>query len=51
MNILPGFRRVLEHVANVYRSRRDEVEEASTEIQKALATQLRPRRRDQRGNP
>ena len=40
---MPGFRRVLEHVANVYRSRRDEVEEASTEIQKALATQLRPR--------
>jgi uncharacterized protein YyaL (SSP411 family) len=40
---MPAFRRVLEHVSNVYRSRREEVEEASTEVQKALATQLRPR--------
>lgn len=38
---MPSFRRVLEHVVNVYRSRRNEVEEASNEIQKALSSQLR----------
>jgi uncharacterized protein YyaL (SSP411 family) len=38
---MPSFRRVLEHVVNVYRSRRNEVEEASSEVQKALSTQLR----------
>jgi uncharacterized protein YyaL (SSP411 family) len=38
---MPSFRRVLDHVANVYRSRRHEVEEASTEVQKALSNQLR----------
>ena len=38
---MPGFRRVLEHVAEVYRSRRSEVEEASSEVQKALSTQLK----------
>ncbi len=38
---MPGFRHVLEHVAEVYRSRRSEVEEASSEVQKALSTQLK----------
>src|SRR5215212_12210822 len=38
---MPSFRRVLEHVVNVYRSRRNEVEEASNEVQKALSSQLR----------
>jgi uncharacterized protein YyaL (SSP411 family) len=41
---MPSFRRVLEHVANVYRSRRSEVEEASTEVQNALSSQLRTKR-------
>ena len=40
---MPSFRRVLEHVANVYRSRREEVEDASTEVQTALSKQLRTR--------
>src|SRR5215212_7199424 len=35
---MPGFRRVLEHVANVYRSQRTEVEAASTEVQQALSS-------------
>ena len=38
---MPSFRRVLEHVESVYRSRRNEVEEASNEVQKALSSQLR----------
>jgi uncharacterized protein YyaL (SSP411 family) len=38
---MPSFRRVLEHVVNVYRERRSEVEEASDEVQKALSSQLR----------
>ncbi|MGZ5442694.1 MAG: thioredoxin domain-containing protein [Thermoanaerobaculia bacterium] len=38
---MPSFRRVLEHVAEAYRSRRSEVEEASSEVQKALSTQLK----------
>ncbi|HEV7237641.1 MAG TPA: thioredoxin domain-containing protein [Thermoanaerobaculia bacterium] len=38
---MPSFRRVLQHVVNVYRSRRNEAEEAANEIQKALSTQLR----------
>ena len=38
---MPGFRRVLEHVVNVYRSRRTEVEEASKEVQSAMSRQLR----------
>ena len=38
---MPSFRRVLEHVVNVYRSRREEVEQASTEVQTALSSQLR----------
>jgi uncharacterized protein YyaL (SSP411 family) len=40
---MPSFRRVLEHVVNVYRSRRSEVEEASSEVQQALSSQLRVR--------
>ena len=40
---LPSFRRVLEHVANLYRSKRSEIEEASQEIRKALSSQLRTR--------
>jgi uncharacterized protein len=40
---MPSFRRVLEHVVNVYRSRRAEVEEASKEVQTALSSQLRVR--------
>src|SRR5688500_10112824 len=40
---MPSFRRVLEHVANIYRSRRSEIEEASKEIQHALSSQLRTR--------
>ena len=38
---MPSFRRVLEHVVNVYRSRREEVEQASSEVQTALSSQLR----------
>ncbi|MFL6246386.1 MAG: thioredoxin domain-containing protein, partial [Thermoanaerobaculia bacterium] len=38
---MPSFQRVLEHVANIYRSRRNEVEEASKEVQHALSSQLR----------
>jgi uncharacterized protein len=38
---MPSFRRVLEHVANVFRSRRQEVEEASKEVRQALSSQLR----------
>ena len=38
---MPSFRRVLEHVVNVYRSKRQEVEEASNEVQQALSSQLR----------
>jgi uncharacterized protein YyaL (SSP411 family) len=41
---MPSFRRVLEHVSNIYRSRRTEVEEASTEVQTAISSQLRTRR-------
>jgi uncharacterized protein YyaL (SSP411 family) len=40
---MPSFRRVLEHVVNVYRSRRQEVEAASKEVQQALSSQLRVR--------
>jgi len=40
---MPSFRRVLEHVINVYRSRRAEVEEASKEVQTAISGQLRAR--------
>ncbi|HUR81249.1 MAG TPA: thioredoxin domain-containing protein, partial [Thermoanaerobaculia bacterium] len=40
---MPSFRRVLEHVVNVYRSRRQEVEEASNEVATALSSQLRVR--------
>ena len=40
---MPSFRRVLEHVVNVYRSRREEVEKASEEVSTALSSQLRVR--------
>ncbi|HVE73440.1 MAG TPA: thioredoxin domain-containing protein [Thermoanaerobaculia bacterium] len=40
---MPSFQRVLEHVVNVYRSKREEVEEASNEVANALASQLRVR--------
>jgi uncharacterized protein len=40
---MPSFQRVLEHVVNIYRSRRNEVEEASKEMQEALSSQLRTR--------
>ncbi|HYO78472.1 MAG TPA: thioredoxin domain-containing protein, partial [Thermoanaerobaculia bacterium] len=40
---MPSFQRVLEHVANVFRSRRAEVEEASSEVQTALSKQLQVR--------
>jgi uncharacterized protein YyaL (SSP411 family) len=40
---MPSFQRVLEHVVNIYRSRRNEVEEASKEMQQALSSQLRTR--------
>ncbi|HEX2835913.1 MAG TPA: thioredoxin domain-containing protein [Thermoanaerobaculia bacterium] len=43
---MPSFRRVLEHVSNVYRSRRSDVEEASTEVRNALSSQLRTKRAD-----
>ncbi|HEX9983722.1 MAG TPA: thioredoxin domain-containing protein [Thermoanaerobaculia bacterium] len=39
---LPGFRRVLLHVADAYRTRRSDVEEASAEVSKAIAASLRP---------
>jgi uncharacterized protein len=38
---MPGFRRVLEHVADVYRTRRSDVEEASSEVQSRLGSSLR----------
>jgi uncharacterized protein len=38
---MPSFRRVLEHVAGVYRSRRSEIEEMSKEVAGALSSQLR----------
>ncbi|HEV7764492.1 MAG TPA: thioredoxin domain-containing protein [Thermoanaerobaculia bacterium] len=38
---MPSFRRVLEHVAGVYRSRRTEIEEMSKEVAGALSSQLR----------
>jgi uncharacterized protein len=38
---MPSFRRVLEHVVNVYRSRRQDVEEASSEVQQAISQGIR----------
>ncbi|MBV8516821.1 MAG: thioredoxin domain-containing protein [Acidobacteria bacterium] len=38
---MPAFRRVLEHVVNVYRTRRAEVDEASDEVARALGGSLR----------
>ena len=40
---MPSFRRVLEHVAGIFRSRRAEVEEASDEVRTALSSQMRVR--------
>jgi uncharacterized protein len=41
---MPSFKRVLEHVSTAYRERRSEIEEASTEVQNALSSQLRTKR-------
>jgi uncharacterized protein YyaL (SSP411 family) len=38
---MPGFKRVLVHVADAYRSRRADVEEASNEVQQALDSGMR----------
>ena len=35
---MPGFRRVLEHVSEAYRSRREDVEAASAEVVRSLST-------------
>jgi uncharacterized protein len=35
---MPGFRRVLEHVSEAYRSRREDVETASAEVVRSLST-------------
>jgi uncharacterized protein len=37
---MPSFRRVLEHVVNVYRTRRSDVDDASAEVQKGLESRL-----------
>jgi len=37
---MPSFRRVLRHVAETYRSRRADVEEAGSEVQRAIAVSL-----------
>jgi uncharacterized protein YyaL (SSP411 family) len=41
---MPSFRRVLEHVAGIYHSRRADVEEASAEMQQALSSRLTTQR-------
>jgi len=41
---MPSFRRVLAHVAEVFRTRRDEVETASSEVQQSLSSRLRTAR-------
>ena len=38
---MPGFRRVLLHVVDAYRNRREDVEEASSEVQRALDGSLK----------
>ena len=38
---MPGFARVLQHVVEIYRSRRQDVDQAADEIQSAIAGQLR----------
>jgi uncharacterized protein YyaL (SSP411 family) len=38
---MPGFRRVLTHVAEAYRTRREEVEAASNEVQQALSGSMK----------
>ncbi len=40
---MPGFRRVLEQLTDVYRTRRADVEETSTEVQHALVSHMNPR--------
>jgi uncharacterized protein YyaL (SSP411 family) len=37
---MPGFKRVLLHVADAYRSRKDEVQTAAAEVREAIARQL-----------
>jgi uncharacterized protein len=37
---MPGFPRVLEHVLNIYRTRRSDVEEAANEVTTAISTSL-----------
>ncbi|HEX2121294.1 MAG TPA: thioredoxin domain-containing protein [Thermoanaerobaculia bacterium] len=44
---MPGFSRVLMHVASVYRERRDEVAQASKEVHQALSQGLRVPRAEQ----
>src|SRR5687767_15134939 len=44
---MPGFMRVLEHVAGAFRERRREVEEASNEVRQALGSQLRVAKSEQ----
>lgn len=44
---MPSFRRVLAHVADVFRTKRSEVEEASNEVQNALSGHLRSGRADE----
>ena len=41
---MPGFQRVLAQVADTYRSRRSEVEAASTEVKRAIGASLQMRR-------
>jgi len=38
---MPGFGRVLEHVADAYRTRRAEVEDTSSEVQRGLSSSMR----------
>ena len=38
---MPGFRRVLEHVASAYRERRSDVDEAANEVRQSLQSGLR----------
>jgi hypothetical protein len=39
---MPGFKRVLMHVADAYRSRRSDVEAASEEVRQAISSSLQP---------
>ena len=40
---MPGFKRVLTHVAEAYRSRRSDVEEASDEVHQAISGSMQLR--------